>query len=277
MSDEIATTPNNPEVNGLIRELAHLKAFYLNKEDEAVEMLNNLLEMTGVNPADRAKCKIELADILLFTGDEWEATLLYQQAYQDFKYDVIGQEAKYKNARLSFYIGEFLWAKAQADVLKAATSKFISNDAIALSLLIGENLDPDSGTVALSLYAHADLLDYRNKRDLALKTLDSIPALFGYHPILQYVVYKKAEIYMELGRYTEADSLYKKMETDYPGEILADEAMMQRAMLQENQLKNKEIAMTLYQELLDKYPGSIFVPEARKYYRNLRGDGAQKP
>lgn len=277
MTNEIAATPEDPEINGLIRDLAHLKAFYLNKEDEAVELLNKLLDLTGVVPLDRARCKIELADILLFTGDEWQATLLYQQVYQDFKHDVIGQEAKFKNARLSFFIGEFLWAKAQADVLKAATSKFISNDAIALSLLIGENLDPDSNTVALSLYAHADLLDYRNKRELAIKTLDSVPTLFGFHPILQYVIYKKAEIFAEMGRYAEADSMYRKVGADYADGVLADESLMRRALLQENQLKNKELAMTLYQELMDKFPGSIFVPEARKNFRNLRGDVIPKP
>ena len=30
----------------------------------------------------------------------------------------------------------------------------------------------------------------------------------------------------------------------------------------------------LYQELLDKYPGSIFVPDARKKFRLLRGDAS---
>jgi tetratricopeptide (TPR) repeat protein len=269
---EIALSGMVPENIVLARNLAHLKGFYLGKQEEAIELLNNILELPGVLPADRAKCKIELADILLFTNDVWEATLLYQQAYQDFKFDALGQEAKFKNAKLSFYIGEFNWAKAQADVLKAATSKFISNDAIALSLLIGENFDPDSNTIALGLYARAELLDYQNEKEKAVATLDSIPKLFGYHPILQYVVYKKADIRRKQGRYMEADSLFDQVEKDFPGELLADEALMQRAVLNEKQLGNKEVAMKLYQELLDKYPASIFVPEARKQFRILRGD-----
>lgn len=272
LTAEIALAPNDPESNLIVRNLAHLQAFYLDKDEAAIDQLNRLLEIPGVKPADRAWCKIELADILLFSGDEWEATLLYQQAYQDFKNDVIGQEAKFRNAKLSFYIGEYLWAKAQADVLKAATSKFIANDAIALSLLIGENLDPDSGAVALTMYARAELLDYRNKRDLAYQTLDSVPTLFGFHPILQYVLYKKAEIRKKQGRYADADSLYRQLEKEYPDALLADEALMQRAQLNENQLNNEQMAMTLYQELIDRYPASIFVPEARKQFRMLRGD-----
>jgi tetratricopeptide (TPR) repeat protein len=193
----------------------------------------------------------------------------------DFKYDVLGQEAKFKNAKLSFYIGEFTWAKAQADILKAATSKFISNDAIALSLLISENFDPDSNTIGLGMYARADLLDYRNEDVRALQTLDSIPRVFGDHPILQQVLYKKAEILRKQGHYAESDSLFQLLVREYPDEVLADEALMQAAMLNEKQLNNREKAMSLYQELLDKYPGSIFIPDARKKFRALRGDVIQ--
>jgi len=271
-TDELASLGNDPENITVIKNLAHIKAFYLGKTKESIDLLNKAIGMAGVTEAERAKCKIELADILLFTDEVWEATLLYQQAYQDFKYDVLGQEAKFKNARLSFYIGEFGWAKAQADILKAATSKFISNDAIALSLLISENYDPDSNTFGLGMYARADLLDYRNEEELALQTLDSIPRMFGYHPILQYVMYKKAEIFRKQGRYRESDSLFQQLVKEYPDEVLADEALMQAAGLNEKQLNNSEKAMSLYQEMLDNYPGSIFIPDARKNFRVLRGD-----
>jgi len=272
-TDELNLDPANPDNLPVIRNLAHIQAFYLAKTDEAAALLNRTLDMSGIPLAEKAKCKIELADILLFTGEVWEATLLYQQAYQDFKSDVIGQEAKFKNAKLSYYIGEFEWAKAQADILKAATSKFISNDAIALSLLIGENYDPDSGTVALGMYARAELLDYRNDEARALTTLDSIPALFGFHPILQHVLYKRAMIMQKTGEFAKADSLFRRLVKEYPDEVLADDALIQAAMLNDKQLGNKEKAKELFQELMDNYPGSIYVPDARKRFRQLRGDG----
>ncbi|MEI7661779.1 MAG: tetratricopeptide repeat protein [Bacteroidota bacterium] len=271
-NDELKVTGDDPENITIIRNLAHIDAFFLDKPEDATELLQHAIQIAGVPAAEQAKCKIELADILLFTDDVWQATLLYQQAYQDFKYDVLGQEAKFKNARLSFYIGEFKWAKAQADILKAATSKFISNDAIALSLLISENYDPDSNTVALSLYARADLLDYRNAEEPALQALDSIPLLFREHPILQRVLYKKAEIKRKQGKYAEADSLFRQLVSEYPDEIMADDAVMQSALLNEKPLANPDKARSLYLELLDKYPGSIYVPDARRKFRALRGD-----
>jgi hypothetical protein len=42
--------------------------------------------------------------------------------------------------------------------------------------------------------------------------------------------------------------------------------------LYENKLKDPAKAMELYQDLLTKYPGSLFVVEARKRFRALRGD-----
>jgi len=273
--DILAKSGNNPDNISLIKNLAHIRAFYLGKPQDALDLLNTAIHMPGVSAADKARCKIELADIMLFTDDVWEATLLYQQAYQDFKSDVLGQEAKFKNAKLSFYIGEFKWAKSQADILKAATSKLISNDAIALSLLISENYDPDSNTIALGMYARADLFNYRNETDLALETLDSIRRAFGEHPILQQVLYKKGEIKRKQGKYAEADSIFQLLVKEYPNEIMADAALMQAAALNERQLKNPEKAMSLYQELLDKYPGSIYAPDARKKFRFLRGDKIQ--
>lgn len=269
---ELGNTGENGQTLGLMISLAHLDAFYLNNPDAAIETLERAISLNDLKPQPRAQCKLELADILLYYGDVWAATLLYQQVYKDFKYDVIGQTAKFKNAKLSFYIGEFKWAKAQADILKAATTKLISNDAIALSLLIGENLDPDSGTVALTTYARADLLEYKNKPLEALQTLDSIPMLFIDHPIMDEVFFRKAMIYQKLGEYGKTDSLLGIVISNYGDGILADSALMKRGYLRELLLKDQDGAMACYQEILDKYPGSVYAVDARKRFRILRGD-----
>ncbi|MBE0646492.1 MAG: tetratricopeptide repeat protein [Bacteroidales bacterium] len=256
----------------LMQNLAHLEAFYMGNPDEAQDLLYRAIEMKDIGPTEKAFCKLELGDILLFFGDVWEATLLYQQVYQDFKYDVLGQTAKFKNTKLSFYIGEFGWAKAQADILKAATDKMIANDALALSILIGENYDPDSATVGLFIYSRADLLSYKNQDLKALQLLDSIPMLFGYHPLLDDVLLKKAGIYSKLGEYSIADSLYHKVTTDYPDEVTADRALFLQAGLREKEMNDPKMAMELYARLLERYPSSIYTIDARKMYRILRGD-----
>ncbi|MFP4470488.1 MAG: tetratricopeptide repeat protein [Bacteroidales bacterium] len=256
----------------IMRYLAHLQAFYLDRIDTAINILNKAVEMPAVSPMMKAECKIELADILLFKGDVWDATLLYSQVDYDFKNDPLGHLAKYKNARLSYYIGEFKWAKAQLDVLKAATSKLIANDAMDLSLLISDNIDMDSSYTALRYYSQADLLAYRNKFDEALITLDSIQMVSLWHPLHDEVLFKKGEIYIQTGDYQKSDSLLAKVVEMYPEDILSDNALMIRADLQERHFGNTDLAMDLYGQLMKDYPGSLFVVEARKRFRELRGD-----
>ncbi len=272
---ELALWENNPEAVRIAKDLANLETFYLNSPDEAIDLLDQVLEWRGLTENERASVKMELADIHVYRGDLWTATVLYQQIYRDFKNDATGQEAKFRNARLSYYMGEFQWARAQLDILKAATTKFISNDALELSMLIGNNYDPDSNTVALGIYSRAELADFRNREDLALQTLDSVPMLFKEHPILDNVNYRKGEIYLKLGKYSLADSMFAIVVKNHPQDIITDEAIMNRAVIHDTWLDDKPGAMALYQELLSNYPGSLFAVEARKRYRTLRGDSIQ--
>ena len=44
------------------------------------------------------------------------------------------------------------------------------------------------------------------------------------------------------------------------------------AKIYEENFEQKDKAMELYREILQKFPGSIYGAEARKRFRNLRGD-----
>jgi len=256
----------------LILNLAHLQAFYLGETNDAVELLLQAISIPKVPLSKQAECKLELADIYLFSDEQWEATLLYSQVEKTFKNEPLGHEAKFRNARLSFYIGEFGWALAQLDVLKAATSKLIANDALELSLLISDNIEEDSLTVPLSMYAKADLLEFRNLDQDALAVLDSISTLFPMHSIADNVLFKKAEIFSKNGKFDLAASNYSEIMEKYPDDLLADDAMYNLAGLFEYQLNNKSKAMELYEKILTQYPGSLYVVDARKHFRALRND-----
>ncbi|MCD4736630.1 MAG: hypothetical protein K8R53_11345 [Bacteroidales bacterium] len=261
-----------PVTISLMRNLAHLQAFYLDKTEEAINLLYETVEIGNPKDLKIAECKLELADILLFTGEVWEASLLYSQVEKAFKHEPAGHLAKYKNAKLSFYIGEFNWAKAQLDVLKAATSKLIANDALELSLLISDNIDYDSSTVALSKYARADLLSFRNRDDLAIMTLDSLLNEYDWHPVLDEVLYKKAQIKIKLGKYEEAALHLEEIIDRFTYDIKADNAIFTLALLNEKKFSNEEKAKELYLLLMTGYKNSIFVTQARERFRILRGE-----
>lgn len=262
----------NAKTAKLIKGLAHLQAFYLNKTEEAITLLEEAIKLPGLTPEFQAECKLELADILVFIEEVWDAKLLYSQVEKAFKYDVLGQEAKFRNARLSYYIGEFQWAKAQLDVLKAATSKLTANDAMQLSLLISDNTLMDTTPTALLIFARADLYIYQHKYDSALILFDSIKTNFPSHSLNDEILFKKAKIMIAQRNYPLAVAYLDTLLYDYPYDILADDALFKMAKIYETKLDNPQKAMECYKNLLTQYPGSLYVVEARKRYRVLRGD-----
>jgi TolA-binding protein len=256
----------------LVRGLSHLEAFYLDRPDTAIVLLEEAIEYPGIRNITKAECKLELGDVYLFTGNVWDSDLLYAQVDKSFKNDPIGQEAKFRRARLDYYRGNFTWAQAQLDVLKSATSQLIANDALSLSLLIQDNIDTDSTSYELLLYSAADLLSYRNKNDAALYLLDSLQNKWPAHSIIPHAIYKKAMIYDAKRNYLMEDSLLQEVADNYPEGVLADDALFKRGLLHEEKLNDKNKAKELYESLLTRFPGSLFAVEARKRFRALRGD-----
>lgn len=254
-----------------IRDLAELQAYYLNDIKSAIENYQEILTMGRLDRRFLANCKMELGDIYIISGEVWEALLLYGQVDKDFLEDPLGQEAKYRNARLSYLLGEFEWAKAQLDVLKTATTQLIANNAMELSLLIQENTI-DSNDVPLQLFSKADLLLLQNQYAKAKSILDSINTVYPKHALSDDILMKYAEIASKERKYLEASVFYEKLIKDYGADILADNAVWQLANLYEFKLGDKEKAKLLYEKLLLEYGGSFFVPDARTRFRVLRGD-----
>jgi len=258
-----------------MRQLAFLYNYHSNKPKKAIQLLQTLITIPRVTKSFNAECKLELGDAYLISGDIWEAQLLYGQVDKDFKDEPLGQEAKFRNARLSFYKGEFDWAQAQLDVLKSATSHLISNNAIELSMLIQDNYGFEDGDdTALMLYAEADLLLLRNAPDPALQKLDTIKLKFPTHSLNDEMFLSKARIFSKKKDYQKAVDYYVKVFTHYQYDILADNAIFELAELYERKLNNNDKAKELYEKIIIDYPGSLYTAEARKRYRKLRGDGA---
>lgn len=259
----------NDETLPLITVQARIMAFELGRFEEAVALLNHSMEM-NMSAYRKAELKMELADIYLFTDEVWEATLLYSQIEKTLKNEPIAHEARFKNAQLRYFIGEFEWANATLDVLKAATSKLVANDAMTLSLTISDNLEYD--TIGLKRLAKADYYIYQRKYGLANQMLDSVVAYNPNEVSLPSAFYRKAKIAFEDGDFVTADSLYKRVYEGYADSYMADEALMEDAMLLERQLDRREEAMECYARLFDYYTASVYVAQARKSYRRLRDE-----
>ncbi|WP_176223848.1 tetratricopeptide repeat protein [Marivirga sericea] len=254
------------------RQQALLHALYLDEQQKAIDMLKEVIDFPNADEMIVAEAKLNLGDIYVITEQPWESVLLYYQVEKSHKNENIGEIAKLKNAKLSFYKGEFELAQEHLDILKNATRREIANDAMDLSLLIKNNTILDSTQKALRAYAEVDLMLYQNKYSKAQKTLDSLIIEYSEHPILDELIWLKARREKETGAYFDAIELLHRIVFDMPYDILTDDALFEMANIYEELIKDTGKAKEYYQQLLSEYPGSIFVAEARKRFRTLRGD-----
>ncbi len=257
----------------IMQEFAQLEAFFLNNIPKSIKIMEELIAIPLLDRNLLADAKIKLGDFYLMSGEIWEASLLYSQVDKDMKDAPLGEMARYKNAKLSYYKGDFEWAQDQLDVLKGSTSELISNDAIDVSVFILEHLNLDTGTTSMRYYAEADLLLFQNRFDEAFEKMDSLLVKFPTHGLGDDVYMAKAKIFIKKRQFDKALELLFKITSEYKDGILTDNALFKMAEIHEIELKDKTKAMELYEKILMDYSGSTFTVEARKRFRKLRGDG----
>lgn len=265
----------NSSTTYAMQRLAKLQAFKLHKLDDAQKLLEEVSKIPNLRSELAASCKLDLADVYLLNKLPWEATLLYSQVEKDYPNTTTGQDAKFRNARFSYYTGDFAFAKSQLMVLKAATTQLIANDALNLSLLVTDNLSADSAGKALKVYAKADMLIFAQEPEKAMIVLDSINVLYPDNILTDDISMAKARIYIQQKNYTEAITYLTKIFTENPTELWADDAVFMLADIYDNQLNDKEKAKTFYQKIITDYPGSLWINDARKRFRILRGDNTE--
>ena len=252
-----------------MQQYADVLAYWINQPQEAVDLLDTIIAMRQIPNQLRAECKLTRADIFLINGDIWQASLTYSQVEKDFKNETIGSEAKFRNALLSYFTGDFPWALSQADALRSSTTKLIANDAMELSLLINENMDEDSTYRGLTWFAKADFALYQNKLQEAETYLDSIDNWYVLHPLFDEVLYKRAQIAIKEDNYQKADSLLGVLIMKYPIDLMADDALMLLAQINEEKFNNKAKAKEYYEKIILDYSSSLYINQARKKYKEL--------
>ncbi len=254
------------------RSMALLYAFYLDQKDTAITILTEIINGRTIDKTLKAQSKIDLGDIYLLKGEPWESKLLYYQVEKDHKSSPIGYEAKLKNAKLSYFEGDFILAQQHLDILKESTTKEIANDAMNLSVFITDNLGLDTTNAILEEYAFIELMVFQNKIYRALRALESMKERFPYHTLYDDVLWMQARLYLKKGDYEKAIALMKNIDDKYGDGILGDDALYTMGKIYEEYLHEEAKAMDIYKNFMIKYSGSVFVADARRRFRKLRGD-----
>lgn len=262
----------NPVSLPLQRLQARFATFQRNDPEKGKAILKRALELR-LHPSAQAEVKMELADIFLFEGKFNQASLYYAQIQDEMKNSETGHEASLKAARTSYFQGDFDWAQKQFKELKSASTQLIANDAMEYFLLISDNTVSDSTRTDLGRFAKADYLLYQNRQREALAGFEAILNQHTITEIEDITHLRIGRIQEKLGDFNQALVQYGIIAENYPESVYLDEALYYAAEIQLNQLKDTEKAKALYEKILFNHPDSIFFVEARKKFRQLRGDG----
>ncbi len=280
----IKANPENPNSLEAIGNEALLYGYYLDQKEKAILILTTLIANPKLlSSALKAKSKLDLGDIYALKQEPWEASLLYSQVEKTQKETPMGYDAKLKNAKLSYYNGDFKLAQEHLDILKKATTREIANDALELSLRIKENTAVDTLGTALKEYAQIELLLNQNKTQEALARLEKLKqketgadsTKARESTLLDDIFWLEANLRLKQGEFSKSIELLQQIVKFFPDEVLADDAAFLQADIIEKQIKDKTKAMEMFRDFLTKYPGSVYSAEARKRYRELRGDFSQ--
>jgi tetratricopeptide (TPR) repeat protein len=269
----------NAQTIELLVEYADFLTFTKNEPAQATTVLEEALGYSRTK-FDKARIKLKLGDVLVFRGNFNKALIYFSQIQTQLKNHELAQQARFKVAQTSYFKGDFTWAKAQLKVLKGSTTQLIANDAVALFLKITDNEPVDSIPSGLKQLARAELLAYQNKNEDALQEISNlfsskdilINGLVPGEVIYDDVLFLEAKLYIKQEKYEEAIvSLAKIIAADNQG-ILTDDVIFLIAETYHYNLNNIEKAQEYYQKIIFEHPSSIYLVEARKKYRQLRGD-----
>ncbi len=263
---------NNINAFEALKNKAQLQAFYMKDLEAAEKTLKNVIDNVRYDPSFINRCKLDLGDIQLLKNEFWDATITYQQVEKAEKDNPIGYDAKLKNAKLNYFKGDFELAEEILGILKKATSREIANDAMELNLLIRNNIEEDINMVALKNYAKADFLIFQNDYEAAIEQLNIVIVQKKENSMIDEALYQKALLHFKLGNFEKSVIDLRTILKDYAYEPVSDDAVFLLGQILEENINEPVEAMQMYQRILKEYPGSIYVVEARKRLRKLRGD-----
>ncbi|MFV5697113.1 tetratricopeptide repeat protein [Flavobacterium sp. ZT3R17] len=274
----------NTELEGLLKQFeispftlslqliqAHFVAFNLKKPEEGKAIVKKALELQ-LNDYEVAQAKMELADILLYEEKFNQALIYYSQIELDLKNDIVAHEASLKAAKTSYFKTDFIWALKQFKELKSANTQLIANDALEYFLLINDNTVADSTQTALKQFAKGDYLLYQNRNQEAVTQFQMILKNYKGQEIEAVTLLRLGKIYEKLGDFTLALSQYQAIIDKHSDGIYIDEALFFSAEIYNKKLQQPEKAKPLYEKIIFSHEDSIYFVEARKKFRQLRGD-----
>ena len=243
--------------------LGELK-FYSQGDLTAAKDYFSKIRSNNLQPeADMETGKIELVEGNLDKASDYFQKVVNRAGIPEDKKN----GCKYLLARIDFYKGNFKAAKNQLVQILSNLSDDYANDAIELSLLLNTTMNDSS---ELLNFANAEFLADQKKFDKAAEKYNLVeqnPKGFMLKSISEL---REAEMELAAGDNNKSTDMLEKIVSEGDKNIYADKALYLLGRIYEFGLNDSSKAIEKYEELLAKYPNSLYLDDARDEIIKLR-------
>jgi tetratricopeptide (TPR) repeat protein len=229
--------------------------------DEAREIFEDL-EESARNSDYGIKAATKLGELYIIKGDLVTAKKKYSQVVRGRRSNTATKhKARFMQAQINFWEGNFTESSKKLGNITSNLSDNTANDAIELSMLINTT---KQDSLNLVKFANASLLAAQYRFDEAadeFKSLSEDENLFILNVIAKY---KYAEMLVAVSRYDESISVLRSISEEEISSLYSDKSLFLLANLYHYGLKNNVNARIEYENLLEKYPNSLYFDKARE-------------
>ena len=215
----------------------------------------------------------KLGDIFLEEGNLEKSREMFQKLLQSSSIAENEKNyARYKEARISFYEGNF---PSGRDLLNNIVQNYKdnnSNDALELSLLLNTMVNDSSNLV---IFANAELLSEQKKFSQAREKYLIISQNQQAFVLQNLAKLRVAEMDLALDNYDSSMKLLQEIADEKEKNIYSDKALYLQGNIYQYAKKDNPKAIEIYESLLARFPNSIYLDEARESINKLKNKISQ--
>lgn len=238
--------------------------------DGALTMFDSVLTLSPAGPMIPTVLST-IGDINIAQGKLDDAqkrfTMMSTSPYSNHEQQSL---ARFRLAELQFFQHNFDSTLAALQPLTQNLKADETNDALILQYFITENQFQFRD--ALKQFARAELLMRQFKISQARNEFTAIVNIYPAAPLADDALIRTAECQIQLGQFHQALASYQQLLNDFTLSTEKDKTYFRIGELYQMFLNDKQKAIKAYEVILEQYPFSLFVDEARKRIRLLRGD-----
>ncbi len=266
--------PNSEVAREAFLRIGEIKLFKQDDISGAEKYFNEIIKDSPVSDY-AADAYHDLAIISVMQGNLDQAINYYLKitSYGSFSQDKKNQ-ANYQIARLYFYKGDFEKAREYLKILLDNLGNSSANDALELSLLMNTSLSDSSN---LAAFAKAELLADQKKFTDAEKIYQSVTADPQKLMLQNLACFREAEMELAMNNSDSASAQLLRIADENEKNIYADKALYLLGKIYQYGLGNNTKAVETYENLLAKFPNSLYLDDARAEINKLRGTSVERP